>query len=345
MVGGVVGGMAAIAVAAAGGGPWALIALELTQGAVSTGLLWVFSPWRPSLEFSRASLRSFGPYGTRFVGARVFTALSQNVDNFLVGRYLGPRPLGLYTLAYSTISARLLGSPDRSSRSSIRRSRGSSTTSGDRVDVGARDAADRGGLHPAHGRDRSDGARRRTGDLRGALARSGPVIQILAPVSLVQILQGLHPAILGALDRMQLYLRFTVASFAVNLVSFVVGLQWGIVGVAACFAVASVVLAAVFTVLVAGIVEISPLRVVASLRGLWQPTLAMLAATLVCRRLALAQGVGPWGRIAIEVVVGAVVYLGVARWSAGDVVREAFALARRGWRTRSAPASVVRTES
>ena len=103
MVAGFVGAGIGIALAAAGAGPWALVGMAVAEGIVSTLLLWIFSPWRPRAAFSFESLRSFGPFGGRFAGAGVFTALSQNVDNVLVGRYLGPTSLGLYTLAYSVI--------------------------------------------------------------------------------------------------------------------------------------------------------------------------------------------------------------------------------------------------
>ena len=92
-----------------------------------------------------------------------------------------------------------------------------------------------------------------------------------------------------------MYFRFTIASFGVNPSAFVVGLHWGIVGVAACFAVASLVFAAVFTALVSRALVVSPLSVPTSLRGLWQPA-ARCGSGWPVRHAALGSGPGPWGR-------------------------------------------------
>jgi O-antigen/teichoic acid export membrane protein len=337
MVGALAGAVTGIALATAGAGPWALVGIELAQAVVSTVLMWALSRWRPSAAFSRASLRSLGPFGGRYVGASIFTTLNQNADNVLIGRYLGPSPLGLYTLAYSVILAplsrianplqdvfysgfsRLQEEPSAIASTWIRSTRliaAASIPLTLGIAVTAPDAV------PALFGER----------WRGAV----PVVRILACVSLLQILQALHPAILGAVGRMRAYLRFAAASFAVNLAAFVIGLRWGIVGVAACFAGASVVLAMVLTALVARTLLITPRRILASLRGLWQPTAALIATTFLVRHVALREAVGPWGRIALVAVTGATAYLGVGVWSARDLATEARALLRRGWWTRPA---------
>ena len=52
-------GAAAVAIAALGGGPWAIVGQSLTASALTVLLFWAVSPWRPRLVFSRESLRSF----------------------------------------------------------------------------------------------------------------------------------------------------------------------------------------------------------------------------------------------------------------------------------------------
>ena len=113
-------------------------------------------------------------------------------------------------------------------------------------------------------------------------------------VSFVQILQALHPAILGAVNRIHIYFRFSTASFGVNLSAFIIGLHWGLIGVAFCFAVASLLLATVSTALVSRALLVSPLSVLTSLRGLWQPAAAMAGAAVSVRQAALSEGLGPW---------------------------------------------------
>ena len=65
------------------------------------------------------------------------------------------------------------------------------------------------------------------------------MIRILAWVGLVQSLVRLNSSVLQARDRTDLLLRWSRLITVVNVVAFVVGLQWGIVGVAACYAIAN----------------------------------------------------------------------------------------------------------
>jgi O-antigen/teichoic acid export membrane protein len=62
--------------------------------------LWVCTDFRPTLHFDRKIARSILPYG---IGASMLSLLSQvttQVDVAVVGRVLGPRALGLYSVAY-----------------------------------------------------------------------------------------------------------------------------------------------------------------------------------------------------------------------------------------------------
>src|SRR5262249_15570128 len=70
-------------------------------GVVSTALIWFVSPWRPQLRFSVASLRDLGGFSIRVFGQRLLYYLHRNVDNLLVGRFLGAAALGVYALAYN----------------------------------------------------------------------------------------------------------------------------------------------------------------------------------------------------------------------------------------------------
>ena len=108
-----IGGAAAgIAVAASGGGAWALVVQAVTVSVLSTILIWLLSDWRPKFTYSLQSLRSFGGFGLTLLGARMLDFLQGNADNILIGRYLGSSALGLYSVAYNVIllpTQRLLG--------------------------------------------------------------------------------------------------------------------------------------------------------------------------------------------------------------------------------------------
>ena len=99
----VVGGVAGIVIATLGYGPWALVGQAIAVSVVSTTLLWVLSPWRPTLTFSPASLRDFGGFGLNVLGARLVAYFNRNTDALLVGRVLGSSTLGLYSVAYTIV--------------------------------------------------------------------------------------------------------------------------------------------------------------------------------------------------------------------------------------------------
>ncbi len=84
-----------------GYGVWALVIASLSQALLRTGMMFVAArhPLRPSLDLQAAKdLLSFG-FGHSM--AQIGTTLSQQGDNLVVGRWLGPAALGVYGRAYS----------------------------------------------------------------------------------------------------------------------------------------------------------------------------------------------------------------------------------------------------
>ncbi|MBL4845604.1 MAG: lipopolysaccharide biosynthesis protein [Planctomycetes bacterium] len=102
---GVIGGIvAALGVAYAGWGFWALVLRAAVTSVLTLLLAWVACSWRPG-RFSRDQVSGdmirFGGYVT---GIEIVAHLSKNVDNILIGRTYGPAALGLYTKAYSLLT-------------------------------------------------------------------------------------------------------------------------------------------------------------------------------------------------------------------------------------------------
>lgn len=93
-------GLIGIAFAYLGYGAWALVAQQLSWGAISIALLWTASPWRPGLSVSFDDFRSLFRFGINVVGSDVMSFLSRNSDNLMVGTFLGLGPLGLYGVGY-----------------------------------------------------------------------------------------------------------------------------------------------------------------------------------------------------------------------------------------------------
>ena len=336
---GLVGAVVAIVTAAEGGGAWALIVQQLAFYSVSLVLLWRFSKWRPRLMYSRDSLRELRRFGGNVSGTMLMEQLTQNSDNVLVGRFLGASALGLYSFGYSLIMlpftritsplyqvlypvfSRVQDDRPRLSSLWLRSLRlmavvmmpamlGFIVVAPDLIDVvfGQR-------WHSAT-----------------------PVVQILSVVGLAVALQGLNTVLLSALDRTQLLFRYSCILFVASLISFVVGLQWGIIGVSACFAAVNVVLQPVYLSLTARTIGVGLSEWVRTLSGVMQATAVAVVAALLTRGLLLADGVSTPVRLLSTILAAAALYGCVLIWRAPEVVLEIRQLRPR---RSAAPAGVA----
>ena len=80
---------------------WSLVLGNLTGLAVATVLTFRFSRWRPKMTIHWGDLRSIRDFSMHLTGFAVLNYISRNADNVIVGRVLGSRPLGNYQMAYN----------------------------------------------------------------------------------------------------------------------------------------------------------------------------------------------------------------------------------------------------
>jgi PST family polysaccharide transporter len=227
----------AISVAFAGFGPWAIITNWLVFTAASSALLWFLAPWRPSFIYSRGSLIDLGSFGMKVFGSRVLTWGNSNMDNVLIGRFLGAAPLGAYALAYNVMYVPIT-----------------------RISMPLMSI-----LSPAYARMQHDRERQQSAWLRSKstiAALLGPAfaavivlapdlvpvafgpkwhaavvpVQLLSLAGLAQTLVALHWSILTALDRPGTLFRINLLVTALTVAAFIAGLPFGIVGVAGFYA-------------------------------------------------------------------------------------------------------------
>lgn len=96
-------GIASIALALAGAGPWAIIGGLLIGDAVYAIAAWKLVDYRPARSFWRVTqddLRPLLRYGGPSAAAAVGSYLLFNIDYVIVGRALGAEQLGFYLLAF-----------------------------------------------------------------------------------------------------------------------------------------------------------------------------------------------------------------------------------------------------
>lgn len=318
------GAVVGIGMAASGMGVWSLVGQTLCESIVATVLSWVALPWRPQRKLDWILVRSVASYSLNLSGFQVLNYFMRNADNVLVGRYLGRTALGYYSLAY-----RLMLYPLQS----VTRVLG-------RV------------LFPVFSRLQENNARFRRAYLRvcasisiitfpvmlGLMAVARPfvsaafgarwmpvanLLMILAPVGMVQSIVATAGNIYTAKGRTDWMFRWAIVKSVLMVLSFAVGLRWGVVGVAAAYAIATwLVLYPNFAI---------PFRLVdfrvRDLFGALWPTLKfslmMLAAVVIWEAVLAGLGVAqPWVVLVSSVLIGSTAYVGLLLWRLPPVVRD-----------------------
>jgi O-antigen/teichoic acid export membrane protein len=318
-----VGAVTGVTVALGGFGAWAIVAQQLAEAATSTTLLWFVTPWRPSATFSLASLRRLGGFAGNVFTENLLYQIGRNLGTLIIGRVLGAASLGTYALAtniilvpFARIAAplqqvffpafsRINDDPGRMADMWLRATRL----------VGAISVPALVGLFIVA----PDFVQVVLGS---KWSEATPVIQILAWVGLIQSLQTLNGEVLLALNRSGTLLRFTMLWFVGAVVAVVVGLRWGILGVASCYLVVTLLLEPLRTYLTTRALSISFWAFPSSFFGIAQATTIMAAILLPLGAALTAASVSDAARLFLLIVVGALVYAVACMWRAPEVPGE-----------------------
>ncbi|MBL8175184.1 MAG: MOP flippase family protein [Bryobacterales bacterium] len=308
---------AALGCALSGMGPWSLVVLNLASSFVSTAMLWFLSSWRPSWVFDREEIRSVWAFSLNLSGFGLVNYFSRNADNLIVGRVLGSAPLGYYQMAYN-----LMLYPIQNITSVISRV-----------------------LFPAFAKIQDDDERFRSAYVRSCLliglvtfpvmaglgvvadpflrvvlgAKWIPAIatfQILAPVGMFQSVLGTVGQIYVAKGRTDLMLYWGIYGSAVMVISFLIGVPYGIAGVATAYSIA-------FYTLILYPVSVIPFRLIGlRFADFARPFIPQLLLTVtmsvVCvgwlRVLNVFAADNHWLRLLSTVALGAFIYGGGILW-------------------------------
>lgn len=246
-----------VTLAFAGAGAWAIILSSLITSFVTSALAWMFSPWRPQLLFSRASLRRLAGFASLFFAARLVVAVQRAADRLLIGRFLGATALGIYTIPASIVflpTARLVD-PIRSvlfpAFSRLQRSPAELAEAWLRVTrlVCAL-------LAPilvilAAGADEIVSIA-----LPSRWSEAAPVLRILALAGLFQLAGAMNAVVLAALDRLSTVLRVVILTVLLSLIGFTIGRHYGLEGAAAGYAAGTVAVSPYYLYLTARALEL-----------------------------------------------------------------------------------------
>jgi PST family polysaccharide transporter len=96
-------GTTAVVLAQLGYGVWSLVVKRLFDVGSAAGILWVSSSWRPQLGFSVTALKDLWQYSINLLGTKSLNFWTRRLDDVLIGRYIGSDALGTYSKAYQTM--------------------------------------------------------------------------------------------------------------------------------------------------------------------------------------------------------------------------------------------------
>jgi O-antigen/teichoic acid export membrane protein len=325
-----VGGVTSITIAVLGYGAWALVGGLVVEAVTSTMLLWLLTPWRPSFVFSKASVRRLGGFAGNVFAQNMIWQSVRSFSTIVIGRALGAAALGVYTLATTVILlpfariaaplqqvffpafSQLRDEPERMADMWIRATRMVAAVSIPSL-VGLIVVADEF-VQVVLGPKWSDTA---------------TLIQILGVVGIFQSLHTLTAEVLLALGRAGTFLRYTLLWAAAIIAALALGVQGDIVWVATCYAVATVLVEPVQTLLTTRALGIPFGRYVRSLSGVVQASTVMAIALLGGREALSATQISAPLSLAILVAFGGIVYVGASIWRAPEVTREVKGLLER----------------
>ncbi|NOY40509.1 MAG: lipopolysaccharide biosynthesis protein [Planctomycetes bacterium] len=262
---------------------WALVAMPLTTAVVGAIGVWVACGWRPSGPRRGSGVRPLLSFGGYLTGVNLLSYATLNIDKILIGRVLGAFPLGLYTQAYRLLMlplqqinvpltaiaipvlSRLVDSPDRF-RNYYRQGIFLLTAVSMPIVVFSFVAADELVLLV----------------LTPKWADSTVIFRALAPAGFIWTLHVADYWVYLSVGRTDRQFRAWVVGTLLTAIAYVIGVQWGAVGVALALSLVQTVTR--FPML-AYCFRGTPIRLADLGAAIWRPALASIVAGLITASL------------------------------------------------------------
>ena len=324
----VIGGVVAIVAAANGAGPWALALQQIVFTATFVAALWFRAGWRPSLEFSRQEFLRLGSFAIRIAGGRWARLLELLVLTLLIGKLASVAELGAWSFGMSMVIlplsllaipiaevlfsafSRLQDQPERMAALWLD-SIGYLAAILLPVVLGLMVVSP--DLIPA-----AFGERWRV---------SVGVVQILGVYVLIRGLQSWGSVYMDAVGRPEVTFWTQLASLFLTPVAVVVGVRWGIEGIAVCYVIVQMIAVEIpMFVIVLAQMRLAARTVAARLGGIAVASAVMVAACVFGRLALEAAGIPEAGRVLVTIAIGIAVYVPLLWWLAPHVSRPAFAM-------------------
>lgn len=94
-------GLFSVLLAWYGYGVWSLVLGRLLAQPLLIPIVWRMSRWRPRLAMTGKCFRDLFGFSSNLLGFNLLNYFARNTDNLIIGKFLGPEPLGYYSVAYN----------------------------------------------------------------------------------------------------------------------------------------------------------------------------------------------------------------------------------------------------
>lgn len=302
-------GVISVVLAFNGYGVWSLVFLSIVDGFVMFILLAIFSPEKPRFVMHVSHIKEVFNFSVNLLGFNFVNYLARNFDYFLISKFLGSTALGYYSLAY-----RIMFYPIENITNVLSRV-----------------------LYPVYARIQEDNAKFKNIYKKVALIISAitfplvvglmllsnefvdiffgeewkpmiPLILILSPIALLQSLSTTTGSIYKAKARTDLMFRWGLINSTVVIIAFIIGINFGVIGVAASYLIANLLLIYFWLNIAFKLIDLQVAEFVLALKSVIIPIGIMILMLLVSR-LFFDQILSTYINFALSILVGASVYL------------------------------------
>lgn len=313
----------AVAFAFSGMGVWSLVAGTLVAQATRIPLAFLFERWLPGLAFSVAKLKDLFSFGGNLLAFNFVNFFNRNLDKLIIGRTLGASQLGYYDMAYQAMLKPLQNVSDTIGRPLFPALSSLQDDKKQAADIYLRVVAYVSLItFPAMLGLSAVAPDFVTVVLGNQWTPSIPVLQILALVGAIQSVAATVGSVYMSQGRSDLMLRIGFIATVLIASAFALGVVWGITGVAACYAFATLVVWALSQTVANRLIALDGITYWKALVPALRSGLAMMFIVLLCRETLSELSFAPVLRLVFCVVLGVLVYL-VLMWIEPDpLVRE-----------------------
>lgn len=330
----VTSGGIAITLAVLDYGVWSLVWQTVVNTVADVTAVWILSSWSPRFIFQWRAIRELASYSTNLLGFNTINYWTRNSDDLLIGRYVGSSGLGIYNRAYDTMMlpihlirgvigevmfptlSRLQDDVDHVRRVYLRATR----------TIGFISIPMMCGLMVIAE--------------SFVLALFGPkweavipVLQVLCLIGIKQPVSSTTGWLFKSQGRTDLMFYWNLVVSTATVLSFVIGVQWGVLGVAIAFTIRGYLLHYHGIVIPGRLIDLSFGEFHRNLAGIAGCSFIMMALVFGFGVI-LPPTWGHWSRLFVQVPFGMIVYWGLAHGFGLQAYHESLDLLLEEWEKR-----------